>query len=398
MGIVWTITAKDLRQRLRDRSVILLAFVVPIGLAVLFDLLFGGLAEGSLGDIELAVADLDGGPAGQAFTDAFLPEIVGFLEEDGTTVAVTTVDSAEEVRAAVDDGSSDAGYVLPPGMSDAFAAAQPFEIEVVTHADRELVGDVAASFAGLFAQQAEGQLGARVLAERLQLTPEQAQQFAASAGTVQGRVTLDSSPTSARQLDTSTYLAAGMAVFFLFFTVQFGVLGYLEERRDGTLPRLLAAPIGRWTILAAKTLVSVIVGVVSVATLMLVSVPLLGAAWGDPLAVTLLVVAAVLAATSLVGGVATIARTAEQANVFQSILAIVLGMLGGTFFPLQGAPEWLQNLSLVAPHAWFLRGLSTLSDETAGIPDVLVPIGAMLSFGLVVIGLAGLAGRWRAEA
>ena len=36
-----------------------------------------------------------------------------------------------------------------------------------------------------------------------------------------------------------------MAVFFLFFTVQFGVTSLLEERNDGTLARLLAAPISR---------------------------------------------------------------------------------------------------------------------------------------------------------
>ena len=141
-------------------------------------------------------------------------------------------------------------------------------------------------------------------------------------------------------------------------------------------------------------MVSVIVGTVSIATLMLVSVPLLGASWGDPLGVAVLVVAAVLAATSLVSAVAGVARTAEQANVWQSIVAIVLGMLGGSFFPIQGGPSWLANLSLVAPHAWFLRGLSTLSDASAGVTDVLLPVAAMLAFGLVVLGLGGiLAGR-----
>ena len=388
-AVVATIAGKDLRQRFRDRSVLLLAFAVPIGLALLFDALFGGLAQGSLGDMRFAVADQDGGPAGQAFTDRFLPEVVGFLEDDGTSVEVTSVDSATDARAAVEAGELDAAFVLPPDMSQAFAEAEPFTIEVVTHADGALVGGVAESLAGLFTQQAEGQLGAQLLAERLQLSPQDAQELAQAVGTVQGRVTLDSSPVRGRQLDTSTYLAAGMAVFFLFFTVQFGVLGYLQERRDGTLPRLLAAPIARWHVLAAKTLVSVVVGLASVAMLMLVAVPIMGATWGDPLAVAVLVATVVVAATSLVVAIAAFARTAEQAEVWQSIVAIVLGMLGGSFFPVQGGPEWLATLSLVAPHAWFLRGLSTLSDPAAGLGDVLVPIGAMLAFA-VVVGTVGI--------
>lgn len=394
MRILWTITAKDLRQRFRDRSVLLLAFVVPIGLALIFDVLFGGLAEGSLGDLDLAVVDLDGGPAGEAFTEAFLPRAVAALEDGATTVHVDRPADAADARAGVDAGTHDAAIVLPAGMSQAFRSAQPFDIEVISHADRELVGDLAASLADRFTQQARGQLAAQVLAERLQLPPDRAEEFAASVATVQGRIRLDRMPAAGRQLDASTYLAAGMAVFFLFFSVGFGVLGYLEERRDGTLPRLLAAPIAHWQVLGAKTLTSFLVGVVSMATLMLVAVPLLGAAWGDPLAVAVLVVAAVVAATSLVGAIATMARTAEQANVWQSIVAVVLGMLGGAFFPVQGGPEWLASLSLVAPHAWFLRGLGTLSDASAGVGDVLVPVAAMLAFALVAGGATGLL-AWR---
>ncbi len=114
MGTLWTITVKDLRQRVRDRSVLLLALVVPIGLALVFDLLFGGLAGGSLGDVDLAVVDLDGGPAGQAFTDQFLPAVTDALEDEGTTIAVADVASAEDARAGVDDGTHDAAIVRRP--------------------------------------------------------------------------------------------------------------------------------------------------------------------------------------------------------------------------------------------------------------------------------------------
>lgn len=389
MGVVWTITAKDLRQRLRDRSVLLLAFVVPIGLTIIFDLLFGGLASGSLGRVDLAVVDLDDGPAGAAFTERFLPEAVGSLEAGGTQVEIASLDSAAAARDGVDDGTHDAAIVLPGSMSSAFESGDAFDLEVITHADRDLVGDVATSLADMFQQRVRGQLGVQVLAERLQLSPDQAAEFSEAVGTVQGRVALDSSTAAGRQLDASTYLAAGMAVFFLFFTVQFGVLGYLSEREDGTLPRLLAGPISKWQVLAAKALVSLVVGVASVAVLMLVAIPVLGATWGDPVAVGALVLAAVLSATGIVAAVAAVARTAEQANVWQSIIAIVLGMVGGSFFPIQGGPDWLANLSLISPHAWFLQGLATLSDAAAGLGDVWGPIGAMLAFA-VVIGAVGM--------
>ena len=55
----------------------------------------------------------------------------------------------------------------------------------------------------------------------------------------------DVSADDASELDAATFYAAGMAVFFLFFTVQFGVSSILDERRDGTLARMLVAPVRR---------------------------------------------------------------------------------------------------------------------------------------------------------
>ena len=45
MRHAWTIAAKDLRRRLRDRTALLVAIVLPLGLAWIFSL--------TLGDVEL---------------------------------------------------------------------------------------------------------------------------------------------------------------------------------------------------------------------------------------------------------------------------------------------------------------------------------------------------------
>ena len=58
-----------------------------------------------------------------------------------------------------------------------------------------------------------------------------------------------------------------MAIFFLFFSVQFGVLSRLEERRDGTLGRILVSPVRPWSVLGGKLLTSLAIGIVSMAVL-----------------------------------------------------------------------------------------------------------------------------------
>ena len=43
------------------------------------------------------------------------------------------------------------------------------------------------------------------------------------------------------------------------------------------------------------------------------------------------------------------------------MVALVLGMLGGSFFPVAQAGGLLATLSLLTPQAWFLRGLGDLA-------------------------------------
>jgi ABC-2 type transport system permease protein len=95
----------------------------------------------------------------------------------------------------------------------------------------------------------------------------------------------------------------------------------------------------------------------------------------------------VLAATAVMALVATLARTADQAQAWQSMVALVLGMLGGTFFPVAQAGGLLAGLSLATPQAWFLRGVEDLS-AGEGTGAVVAPVAAMLAFAAVTGGLA----------
>ena len=85
-----------------------------------------------------------------------------------------------------------------------------------------------------------------------------------------------------KQLDNKSFFAAGMAVFFLFFTVQFGVTSLLEERSEGTLARLLAAPISRASILGGKLLTSFLLGVISMAVLVVATLAAVRRGLGQP--------------------------------------------------------------------------------------------------------------------
>ena len=141
-------------------------------------------------------------------------------------------------------------------------------------------------------------------------------------------------------------------------------------------------------IIAAKGLVSYILGVVATSVLLLIGSRFFDVGFGNPLLVGLLVLCVVAAGTSLMFIIARIAKTAEQANIAQSIIAVVLGIAGGAFFPISAGGFAGQLLDL-NPVAAFTRGLGITSGR-GGSADLGVPILIMLGFAAVVGGLSRL--------
>ena len=84
-----------------------------------------------------------------------------------------------------------------------------------------------------------------------------------------------------------------------------------------------------------------------------------------------------------------IARTAEQASVATSTGGLLMGVLGGSFFPVTGS-GLLSRISDLTPVAAFIRGLG-ITFGGGGVGDLAVPLLTLGAFGaLALIGTAFL--------
>ncbi len=386
MRIAFHIARKDLRQRLRDRSAIIYGIVAPLGLAFLFGFIMNPIQSSTFA-AEYVIVDEDGGQ----IADAFRAALDGIGDQgfatirsvDTRTEAEAQVETGSDAFAGADETRADAAFVIPSGFSDSVLKGDGGEITVIGAAGSELAAQVAYSIAEGFAAE----LGAVEVAVKTALPigaapdPAAIGVLAQKAAQTKSPVALEDASAATKQLNQTTYMAAGMAVFFLFFTVSFGVSGLLEERRIGTMERLLAAPISRRSIIFGKALTSFALGIISMSILVVATTFLLGAEWGDPIGVAMLIVAVVIAAMGILAVVASTAKTQDQAGNFQAIVSLVLAFLGGTFFSIAQTGGVLAALSLATPHAWFLRGLGDL--QGGHIADVFSSVGALLAFGLI---------------
>jgi ABC-2 type transport system permease protein len=393
VGPATRIATKDLKLRIRDRSAFILGIFAPLVLAVIFNFVFGGALNAESLDLRFGLVDLDDSDVSQAFR-----EILSGAESEALLV-VTDFEDAAGAEAAVEEGEIDAYYLIEPGMHAAVETGEEFAIRIVGNVDAPTSTQIAASIAEQFGDGVAGvQLSvATSVALLAGPPPPEIAEWGQEAAAQGPSYLLDDVTTETRQLDATTYFSAGMAVFFLFFTVQFGVIGLLEEKRDGTMARLMAAPIRRTSVITAKALLSSWLGIISLAVLILATHFLLGAIWGPPLGVSLLVVGGVLSAVAIMGLVASIAKTPEGAGNLGAIIAVVLGMLGGTFFPIGQGDDLLSRLTYLTPHAWFMRGLAEISggaEWTAALPSVV----ALLTFFLVLGSIAWVLLRRRITA
>ncbi len=388
MRIVLLVALKDLRQRLRDRTALLVSVVAPLGLAFIFSQLLAGTTEFRA---VYVVADMDGGPLATVFRD----DVLGSLEGD-ETFRVTDLATEAAARAAVADGTADAAFLVPAGFSAAIGAGQAVTLEVVGARDSGLATEIARAVAQRFGDGVVTvQLSVATASELASAggasgaggpgaTPDAALQarIVGAATSARPPVVLADQTAALRQLSMASYFSASMAILFLFFSAQMGLVSLFDERRQGTLGRILAGPVKPWTVLGGKLLGGFVQGMLAMTVLVVATTLLIGASWGSPLGVALVCTAAVIAALGISTLVISFTNSAEVAGAASSAVAITLGVLGGTFSPTAQAPEVMGAIALFTPHGWFMRGLGDMQGGGT-VADGLPAVGVLLAMGLV---------------
>ncbi|HSK07158.1 MAG TPA: ABC transporter permease, partial [Acidimicrobiia bacterium] len=211
------IAGKDLKLRVRDRSAFIIGIITPLALAYIFHLVFGNVFATETLDLQIGMVDLDDTEISRS-----LGEVLAEIESQGV-LEITEFDDTEAADAAVDQGDLGAYILLGPGLGDAALAGSPFTIEVVGDIDAQTTTQVATSIASEFGSG----IGRAQLSVATAVhvgegpPPDDVVTWGEEAAQRPSAYTFSDVSAETRQLDASTFFAAGMAVFFLLFTVQF---------------------------------------------------------------------------------------------------------------------------------------------------------------------------------
>jgi len=376
------IAGNDLRRRMRDRTFYIQGIVAPLAMATIIGLAFGG---GFSFKATIGVADGDGSDMSRALVEQLVA-----ATEKGSPVTFKRID-AGDAHKRVESGAVDAVIVLPAGFAESLTGSDPEPIGVVVDAGQRITADVTASIAKRLASRLDGvrlAVQAAIRTGPQPPDPDRIQQLVAEAQTVEQTIEVTQKPIGGAY-NPIAYFAPSMGMLFLFLTIGAGARSLLTERRQGTLDRLRAAPLSDAQILLGKTGGVLVLGLASFLVLWVITSSVFRAAWGDPLAVLIVIVGVVFATAGISILVTAIAKTDAQAEGMTSMVAFLLALVGGNFMSPGANPPVLRKLSMFTPNGWALRALTDIGAGGAGPVDVLGPVGVMLGIG-VVAGLVGI--------
>jgi ABC-2 type transport system permease protein len=400
---------KDVRLMFRDRAALILMLLAPFALTLGLGFVTGQFSGGDssgLKDIPVVLVNLDQAQLGNALVDTFKSTDLSELVEP------TELDSPEAASRLIDEDKAAAAVIIPKGFTESIipstemlaagnVSPEPIKIEIYANPTRPTSAGVIKAIVDEFISRVEeGRIGATVSVlgipgiEQMPATQVEslAQGMFANADNntfSSAAITLNTDKEGAAAVDFNplAYLAPGMALMFLMYTVTYGGRSILAEKTQGTLPRLLVSPTTSTQILGGKVLGIFLTGCAQVGILILASAVLFQVKWGDPLGIIALIAAAVFGATGWGMLLTSIARSPGQVGALGSAIMLIFGVLGGSFINLEQLSPIVRSLSVITPNAWGLDGFTTLA-LGGTLADLGKPILALVIMGAVLFAVS----------
>lgn len=393
MTPLWSIARKDLKILMRDRSALVFLFGFPLIFTAIFGAIYGGRGQTSSPVVKVLVANLDQGKHGTELIDA-LGKMGLAVEEERKGPGIL----AKRVKS----GDQPLGLVIPADYSAQLDAAiqaatdhaeKPSQAHITRYVDpaQAQMATAAQGAVNGAVQRSTSLLYRKATVDRIPEAFRKQAERDASIGAGPPPVAFDTVETERKaKLTPGDLFIPGFAVYFVFTLANGVAATLLYERQEGTLRRMLSAPISRGQILFGKMLARGFVGLVQTAVLFGIGkvVLHLSFTWSDLPAVSLIALSTVFASTGLGLLIATFGKTMEQIQGMTTMALLIMGFISGTLIPRAFLPASLQKLSYITPHAWALQAYQDVMLRHMPLTATLLNLGVVIVFGIAFYVLA----------
>ena len=199
------------------------------------------------------------------------------------------------------------------------------------------------------------------------------------------------------------YFYPGTLALIVLFTAIFSTISIIEDRQEGFLQGVLAAPVPRIAIVFGK-----ILGGTTLATLQalifLALAPLthVSVRLGALPALTGVLIAIAFGLTGLGFLIAWHLDSTQGFHAIMNLFLIPMWILSGALFPAYGAAGWVRGLMLINPLTYGVAALRTVfygaTDPLPGDPGLALSLTVVGAFAGAMLVASTLSVRWKRSA
>ena len=391
---LFAVIFKELLLLIRDRSGLLVLFLMPACLVVIISLVQENILKAT-GETDIKML----------FIDKDHKELGKIIEKQMTALSsvkiVKTIDGKEPdeetIRAVLTNGDFQFCVIIPKNMTKAINRKMQAQLlgilknndipmpELIVYFDPVVQGAFRASLTNALFRIILGfemEIKARALKYAF---PAISYEWGTSR--LMGIKEKQAAGKAAKLPTSVQQNVPAWALFGMFFIVVPLGGSLIKERQNGTLIRLMTLPVSYVILILGKVMAYVLVCLCQFTIILIIGkyfLPILGMPvleiGTEPLAVFFVVIAAALAASGYGVMLGTIAKTYEQASMFGAVSIVIAAALGGIMVPVYVMPKNMQIISNISPLAWALNALTDIFVRQGNLKSVLREIIYLISF------------------
>ena len=373
------VALREVRTYLQDKGDLAFSLLLPI---VIFALMYGAFSGESLFHGTAHVVNED---EGGTYSTILLEQLAELESLDVELI------SSAEADTKLDNSDLLMVLYVPQGFSDKLTSGEPAQLVFKQRGNGGQEGQIVASLVRGVAEEINQEFqvyhqvgnnlaGTNIPQEQIVITVQKFLDLEREHPIVEvSEEKVGASPDPVKQF------LPGIITMFVLFAITLTARAIVEERKKGTLERLLTTRLSVGQLFMGKFLASISRGFVQ--TLILLVLAYIVFQFFTPLSfVEALVIALIFAAAASALGlvIASIARTEDQATWIAVFFTMATVMLGGTFFEIaEGSP--LYAISKVSINTYANDAFNTIIAQEGSLADVGPELGVLA--GVIVAGL-----------
>lgn len=358
---VMSLAGRIVRQFVRDRRTLALLFLAPLLVMTLLQVVL----TSSNANITLAVVPPPG-PLGAALAN-------DIKAPDSISIKVVT---ANQVEPGLKNGDYDGALIFPDDFLLQEQRGQSPELQLRLEGSNPTVAKQLSGVVKLLV----GSIGAA--------------QPTATQNAVAPTLTTSYLYGGPQYTQTDALAPLLIGVFSFFFVFLLTSVAFLRERSQGTIERLLVAPLTRTELVLGYVFGFTLFALAQSAVILLYVIFVLRVHYaGNPFVIFLVTALLTIGGVNLGIFVSAFARNELQIVQFIPLVIVPQVLLGGLFFPVKTLPVVLYQLANVMPLTYANFALQDVMLKGFGVGDIVADLLFLIGFALVVVALAALSLR-----